>query len=305
MSKPVKIYYKVHNQQNQFEKSDWDRSHMASFYASNCDIYTSGNAYDPDSSNIAGKSNGSLFTYIDPVTCVVPTPFKSNIGLLTTFSCSYAVLDFNDVVGDASLVTKVGVTPDTTLEMIAHGFIPETVPVPVLPGGGSAGLHFIHFQLNSGQDFVYGHYEQLGVDASNQRFNILEAIAALRNYAAGVDAPFIFIVNAAVSPALIKDQLRVLYPTFGIYPSNRAITQCQQIDSTTLAIQNRNIIVTNGIDIDMNIIPVQTPAAYAFDEQNAIIITLKNLKIGLGSTANSSTVKNFNLQPQSVVLQEF
>jgi len=306
MSKSVKIYYKPHNLLNVEETSDWDRSHMASFYAANCDIYTSANTFDTNNTNKSGKVNGQVFTFIDPSTCEAASPVKSSIGLLSTFACSYAIIDLGTPAPtSAALVTKVGVTPDTTLEMVAHGFISEATPVFSLPGGGHPGLHFVHFKLNSGQDFVYGHYEQLGTESAAQRFNILTAIGQMRDYANGVGAPFIFIVNSAYNPESLKRDIRTQFPTFSVYPPNRAITQCQLTDFVTLAIQNRNIIVTNGIDVDMNIIPPQTPVPYAFDEQNAIIVTLKNLKIGQGSSANATCVKDFNLQPRNVILQEF
>lgn len=307
MSKNVKIYYKVHNIQNIIpDVSDCDRSHLPVFYGKECDIYTSGLSWDPHPSNPVLKTNGEIYTFIDPAAVVSSAPEQSEIGLLPSFNASYAVISASTSDTVASLVTKVGFTPDTTLDMIAHGFNPEAVSVFPLPNGGKVGLHYVHIKLNSGQDFVYGHYEQLGDPTEPQKFNIITAISQIRAYAESVKAPFIFIVNSAYPISSLIPTIVGSFPlSFGVYPRNRMITNCLLTDSTTLAIQNKYLVVANGIDVDIEIIPPLNSVKYNKQEQNAIIVTLKNLKIGEGTTSNATAVKNFLLQPRNMILQEF
>lgn len=297
----IKIYYKIHNIQNIDATSDWDRSHLPIFYAKNCDIYTSAFSYDtnPDIT----KNNGDTWTFIDPSTCLPSAPLASSINLLTSFTCSYACIApeaFTDA--ETSLVGKIGMRPDTVLNIVEHGFFTDPIQATGTPTGNKCGCHYTYLQSSIGQSFVYGHYEQLGNAVELQLTLATQQVKRIAEYAASKNAPFVIIIKSNSNIVALANELKSELPQYFRYPKNLIYTNVSQSSPTLLTASNNIAIVTAGIDIDIENIPPQTPIVYAHDEQNALILTLKNIQKATHTEAVGTSVQNFNLEPKTVTL---
>lgn len=297
----TKIYYKVHNPANITEQSDWDRSHMGTFYAKDCDIYTSAMTYDPNYTYPLNQL-GEVWTYMDPVAAPIGSPsVKASIGLLTGFTSSYACLKYLNP-DDSSLITKVGLKPNTSITILDQGFLPDNLPIAGGIPDSLLGMHYLKFQLNTGQEFVYGHYEQLGNNVPNALINIVQHVSEIIEYSTIQKCPFIFIVNSVYNMTLLKIAMKNAYPNLPQYPQNVALTQVSYNSGIQITGSTSVLALTGGLDLDVEVIPPQTPINYAFDEQSAIIFDIKTLPKSKGTSSSATAIQDFNFESNGVNL---